>query len=52
MNVRWVFGADADSDFDPAAFDGLRGQTLTETLGGKPAISFDPAAHHSATTTR
>lgn len=39
-----VFGADADSDFDPAAFDGLRGQTLTETLGGKPAISFDRSA--------
>ena len=39
-----VFGADADPDFDPAAFDGLHGQPLTATLGDKPAISFDRSA--------
>lgn len=48
-----VFGADADSDSDPAAFDGLPGQILTATLGGKPVISFDRSAsfgYHDALT--
>lgn len=39
-----VFGADADSDFDPAPFEGLPRQPLTATVTGKPAISFDRGA--------
>lgn len=36
-----VFGADADSDSQPAAFEGLPTQPLTQTLSGEPAITFD-----------
>ena len=39
-----VFGTDADSESDPAAFEGLPGQPLTETLDGKPSITFDRSA--------